>query len=130
MPKSDSTGAGHHIEISIPDFEPVRLCPFNSGLTRKLTLEFEKRCRDGHWCGFATLGSLPQNLPALFSHPRTYTTDPLCTVIFLQQTGAKNFLFQSPQYGFVLLDERFHLLYQSFSLSETLDNVQESPTCH
>ncbi|PHQ71123.1 MAG: hypothetical protein COB93_03865 [Sneathiella sp.] len=130
MGKSDNIRTSDHIEISIPNFENIRLCPFNSGMISMLTIEFERRCNVGQWCGFATIDGLPQDLPAVFSYPRRFSTAPLCTVIFLKNTEEKNFLFQSTRHGFVLLDEAFHLLHQGFSLNETLDKVQDRPVCH
>jgi hypothetical protein len=112
------------IEVSFPENAKVRLITFEKNVLHHLTREFEKRAASGCWCGYALLDDLPQDLPHAVQLAKFRTHGPICAVIFLRNSEARNFLFQSPELGFVLLDEHYKLLHRGQSLSETLDRTQ------
>ncbi len=128
MPKKLNALTSDYVEITIPPQESVKICPFTENLLAELTAAFERRQGSGKWCGFAALDTLPEEL-SVSANGAPSELHPLCTVMFLKGADSRNFLLQSIDQDFLLLDDNFHLVHKCPSLTNILDQTDYPKPC-
>ncbi len=129
MPKKLNALTSDFVEITILAQEHVKICPFTENLLAELTTAFESRRETSKWCGFAALDTLPEELSGSTSNSFS-DLHPLCTVMFLKGADSKNFLLQSIDHEFLLLDDDFRLVHKCPSLSTILEQADVPKQCH